>query len=70
LLTDIIEELLDRFKTRDSDFGESVDSPESRLAEGMHYDRNKAPALQDREKERSEKVDVEGGSSRSVYVFT
>jgi hypothetical protein len=36
----------------------------------MHYDRNKAPALQDMEKERSEKVDVEGGSSRSVYVFT
>jgi hypothetical protein len=34
----------------------------------MHYDRNKAPALQDMEKARSEKVDVEGGASRSVYV--
>ncbi|CEL09069.1 hypothetical protein ASPCAL12211 [Aspergillus calidoustus] len=60
------KELLDKFKTRDSNIGESVASPESRLAEGMHYDRNKAPALQDMEKARSEKVDVEGGASRSV----
>ncbi|KAL4881223.1 hypothetical protein BJY04DRAFT_189368 [Aspergillus karnatakaensis] len=41
-------------------------NPESRLSDGMHYDKNRAPDLQDREKGRSEKVDVQGGGSSVV----
>ncbi|OJJ60127.1 hypothetical protein ASPSYDRAFT_44536 [Aspergillus sydowii CBS 593.65] len=58
--------VIDNFKDKDDDFQKSISNSESRLAEGVHYDRNKAPSLQDREKARSEKVDVEGGSSSSV----
>ncbi|KAL3461476.1 hypothetical protein BJX64DRAFT_260652 [Aspergillus heterothallicus] len=55
------KELIDKFRSRDGDIGETAADPESRLAEGVQYDRNNAPALQDREKGRSEKVNVEGG---------
>ncbi|KAL3478778.1 hypothetical protein BJX99DRAFT_223870 [Aspergillus californicus] len=62
--------LLDKYKDRDNDIGESLMGHESRLAGGTHYDKNKAPSLQDREKARSEKVDVEGGASNSLYGST
>ncbi|KAI9375694.1 hypothetical protein BJX61DRAFT_539566 [Aspergillus egyptiacus] len=57
------KELVDKYKDQDEDIRESLASHESRLAEGAHYDRNKAPDLQDREKARTEKVHVEGGGS-------
>ncbi|KAL4922740.1 hypothetical protein BDW62DRAFT_196746 [Aspergillus aurantiobrunneus] len=53
-------------KPRDDDIRQLHSDPESRLAEGVHYDRNKAPALQDREKAKTEKLDVEGGASSSM----
>lgn len=68
MLTPVLEAVMDNFKDKDDDFQKSISNPESRLVEGVHYDRNKAPSLQDREKARSEKVDVEGGSSSSVYA--
>ncbi len=70
MLMPVLEAVIDNFKDKDDDFQKSISNSESRLAEGVHYDRNKAPSLQDREKARSEKVDVEGGSSSSVYATT
>ena len=55
---------------RDQELAESEarSHPESRLAEGARYDRNKAPGLEDREKSSTEKVNVEGGgASISMY---
>lgn len=59
---------MDNYKTRGNDLaGDSHSNSESRMAEGVHYDKNKAPALQDMDKGRSEKVDVGGAQSGSVY---
>lgn len=68
ILTPVLEAVTDNFKDKDDDFQKSTSNSESRLVEGVYYDRNKAPSLQDREKASPEKVDVEGGSSSSVYA--
>ncbi|KAL4810768.1 hypothetical protein BDV18DRAFT_127977 [Aspergillus unguis] len=58
---------MDNYKSRGDDLGgDSHSNSEARMAEGTHYDRNKAPALQDLDKERSEKVDVGAHSSSMV----
>ncbi|KAL5339328.1 hypothetical protein BJX70DRAFT_397780 [Aspergillus crustosus] len=56
--------LIDKKKSEDDGL---FSSPEERVTEGMHYDKNRAPDLQDQQKGRSEKVDVQGGGS-SLYV--
>ncbi|KAL4952442.1 hypothetical protein BDW69DRAFT_21433 [Aspergillus filifer] len=62
--------IVDDYKLRDEEIAESEarSHPESRLAEGARYDRNKAPGLEDREKSSTEKVNVEGGGASSSMV--
>ncbi|KAL3432388.1 hypothetical protein BDV09DRAFT_128911 [Aspergillus tetrazonus] len=60
--------LVDNYRARGEDLEKSLHNNESRLAEGVHYDRNKAPALQEREKASTEKVNVEGGGASSSMV--
>ncbi|KAL6229909.1 hypothetical protein BDW75DRAFT_234841 [Aspergillus navahoensis] len=60
--------LINNYKSRGEDLENSHHNDESRLAEGVHYDRNKAPGLQEREKASTEKVNVEGGGSSSSMV--
>ncbi|KAL4982857.1 hypothetical protein BDW68DRAFT_170074 [Aspergillus falconensis] len=60
--------LIDNYKSRAEDLENSRHNDEPRLAEGAHYDRNKAPGLQEREKASTEKVNVEGGGASSSMV--
>ncbi|KAL4997341.1 hypothetical protein BDV10DRAFT_186334 [Aspergillus recurvatus] len=60
--------LIDNYKSRGEDLENLHHNDESRLAEGVHYDRNKAPGLGEREKASTEKVNVEGGGASSNMV--
>ncbi|KAL4911294.1 hypothetical protein BDW74DRAFT_172760 [Aspergillus multicolor] len=60
--------LIDNYKSRGEDIENAHHNNESRLAEGVHYDRNKASGLQEREKASTEKVNVEGGGASSSMV--
>ncbi|KAL4741881.1 hypothetical protein BDV11DRAFT_182121 [Aspergillus similis] len=60
--------LVDNYRASGEELENSHRNNVSRLAEGVHYDRNKAPALQEREKASTEKINVEGGGASSSMV--
>lgn len=68
MYSNLVEALLENAGTQTDNVKESLKDPISDLSTGGQYDKSKLPSEQAWDKERTEKVQVEGHPSSKMFV--